>query len=1262
MGARGLLAVLAVLALVPWGAEGALPVDPGGNIVVTTDTAVGNETLAPAGHLLIHDGATLTMNDCRLIMKPSTYIVIGGALVMHNVTITANESGPVLSMLCDGRLVMDNCTVSDFRYWTFGTRSYDCSITDCYFNISGVGIEIYNGTPIIRNNTFLVGLYKYDSMPLIYSRNAAPVIEENIFDGRIGRYDGVFVRYPDSPVIANNTFVNCSIGLSYNYIHQHDGNGTVSPPPGEPALVRDNAFVQCYCGMLTTDSPMGHGDGRAGPQSRAAGPVPPALLSIDNRFEWNEAGVSILGESPTVIEGCEFTQNTGGMRLNQAYWARLANSTFTNNTVGLSSSSGSLTLSGCVFDRNDRALDCRDTVSTVENSTFHGGLDTSVSMSRFTATGSYVANSTFTGGDSIALRLEGAAVVFNNTFRDCPFGIYRAVRLYGQGHGRDIGQGPPAESDMATIAGNRFENNTRGIYSEGWSNITGNEFSKNRAGVEISLFSHPEENGYGGYDYNAPVDRFTVDQNNFSENSAGVLLLYTNIYGDDTGQMAIRGNEFTANTVGIDVLFSEAECINNDFTRNGGWAFRLFESATGTSDNTFGACDRVWHQEHLNVCVRERIDDNDQASYNRLSDNATVLVTGRTGEPLFSGRTVNGRPPGFSVDEFEFSGLNITSKLEFARGSIQSTSPVLVEAQKPGKGAANRTVDLETTDSITLYLQPVPDIVVSNFTFPESTAVAGEHLSANFTVLNDDTYDPTGVSMQDVRIDVALDGEPHQTFTVPYLRPGEPQTRDFEWAATPGNHTWTVTADPEGRFRELRTDNNRAELRLDVNGRPVAVIGADRLESLTAEPILFSGAGSRDDGAVAAFLFDFGDGSAAEWGSCATASHSYARPGRFSARLRVSDALGLESDWSAALDIVVTNRPPVLALASVATEVLTLETAGFAVTAADPEGTAVAVAWDFGDGGRISGSGLLSVSHVYAGDGNFTVKVQASDADGGSAEATFQVRVRNRPPVASFAVFPPGGTVLTQFSFLSAASDPDGRVVSYDWDLGDGSPSRSDRPLHTYASPRLYNVSLVVTDDDGAVSEPFTLALRVDNTPPVARARLMQGSPRAGEMLTFDAGGSFDAEGSQLRIEWDFGDGTTGNGTVVRHAFAKAGTYTVKLRVQDGDGAVSEAVIPVTVAEPEAAAGGATGWTTAALFSGALAIAGAALLVAVLRNRPPRGRASPPSRIRQVRPPAGTEDIYSLQLARSRQKQAGRRDRRSLYDQMQPVRERKKDM
>ena len=75
------------------------------------------------------------------------------------------------------------------------------------------------------------------------------------------------------------------------------------------------------------------------------------------------------------------------------------------------------------------------------------------------------------------------------------------------------------------------------------------------------------------------------------------------------------------------------------------------------------------------------------------------------------------------------------------------------------------------------------------------------------------------------------------------------------------------------------------------------------------------------------------------------------------------------------------------------------------------------------------------------------------------------------------------------------------------------------------------------------------------NQAPVARFEVA-GAP-AGSVVSFDASSASDADGSIMRYDWDFGDGSTlaNGGPQVAHVYAKAGFYEVRLVVTDNEGA-----------------------------------------------------------------------------------------------------------
>jgi PKD repeat protein len=91
----------------------------------------------------------------------------------------------------------------------------------------------------------------------------------------------------------------------------------------------------------------------------------------------------------------------------------------------------------------------------------------------------------------------------------------------------------------------------------------------------------------------------------------------------------------------------------------------------------------------------------------------------------------------------------------------------------------------------------------------------------------------------------------------------------------------------------------------------------------------------------------------------------------------------------------------------------------------------------------------------------------------------------NQPPVAAWTTAPNDLTI----NFSSAgSSDPDGTIVGYSWNFGDGATSTLANPSHTYAAVGTYNVSLTVVDNAGAPGS-FAQPINVVIAPPAVLAQ-----------------------------------------------------------------------------------------------------------------------------------------------------------------------------
>ena len=225
--------------------------------------------------------------------------------------------------------------------------------------------------------------------------------------------------------------------------------------------------------------------------------------------------------------------------------------------------------------------------------------------------------------------------------------------------------------------------------------------------------------------------------------------------------------------------------------------------------------------------------------------------------------------------------------------------------------------------------------------------------------------------------------------------------------------------------------------------------------------------------------------------------------------------------------------------------------------------------WDYGDGQ--TGTGEVS-KHVYEKPGKYTATLTLV-GPGGSSQKSCSIEVLPADRVlAEFRGKPLKGRGTVEVAFESLAKN----AKKLAWDFGDGTTSDETDPVHVYAAPGLYTVSLTAENDlgkDQRVREKYVKVAHPDE--PIADFRAMRREGEAPLEVYFE-----DLSSGQLSSwSWDFGDVRAGADRVSEernpiHIYKTPGHYTVRLRVKGKYGEDEEEKVRYILVKDDGSGGG----------------------------------------------------------------------------------------
>jgi len=355
------------------------------------------------------------------------------------------------------------------------------------------------------------------------------------------------------------------------------------------------------------------------------------------------------------------------------------------------------------------------------------------------------------------------------------------------------------------------------------------------------------------------------------------------------------------------------------------------------------------------------------------------------------------------------------------------------------------------------------------------------------------------------------------------------------------------------------------------NAVPIVNAGSDKTSN-EGSVVSFSG-GYTDLGVNDApwtITWDFGDGGTSS--GILTPTNIYIDNGVYIVTLTVTDKDG--ESGTDTLTVTISNVAPQVMPPedSEREEGATIEISAFTFT--DPgTGDKHTATIDWGDEtivdlGTIT-SPISGLSHAYADNGVYTVKLTITDKDGDSGSASMKITVNNVAPTVNAgndAEIDEGGIYTAPGSFADPGADTWTATVDY----GDGGGTQpltlnEDKTFslsHKYADNGVYTVIVKVLDDDEEEGMD-TVTIKVNNVAPKITSMICPLDPtKVGTLVTFTVGWADPGLMDTQSVAWFWGDGSSSTinakmdsgSSAIQHAYLSSGVYTVSVTVTDKDG------------------------------------------------------------------------------------------------------------
>ncbi|MCK6612160.1 MAG: PKD domain-containing protein [Bacteroidia bacterium] len=208
------------------------------------------------------------------------------------------------------------------------------------------------------------------------------------------------------------------------------------------------------------------------------------------------------------------------------------------------------------------------------------------------------------------------------------------------------------------------------------------------------------------------------------------------------------------------------------------------------------------------------------------------------------------------------------------------------------------------------------------------------------------------------------------------------------------------------------------------------------------------------------------------------------------------------------------------------------------------------LSWNFGDG---TGSTAKNPSHTFTQPGIYRV---SQFVNNNCSFDTSSVLIQVYPsPAFSIAKQSKAACMEEPVQFSATLTDP-GTLI---WYFGDGDSSFQQNPTHRYTTSGIKIIKAVMVSALNSCTKTLWDTLLIN---PLPGATIIADTSRACQNEGFHFMGTTQ---TPAFLQWDFGDGSFGNGNSVSHYFNQAGSFSIRLVATSAAGCSDTAQKIITV-------------------------------------------------------------------------------------------------